>query len=90
MEHFDPLLDEKPISFEEMTAIVAPKFNHSVLLTNPHHWDIGSLMTWEKIEPGYDVPPDMISFDNGLMTGRRTVCVNVRFQNQSLAMATRN
>jgi len=59
-KNVDPLLDEKPISFEEMTAIVAPKFNHSVLLTNPDYWDITSLMTCEKIEPGYDVPPDIV------------------------------
>jgi hypothetical protein len=61
-EHFDPLIDEKPISFEEKYAKVAPEMKNSVALTNPDHWDIGSLMTCEKIkiEPGYDTSPSIV------------------------------
>lgn len=75
LKDFDPLLDEKPISFEESTAIVAPEFDDSVLLTNPNHWDIGSLMTCEKIDPDYAVPPDIVCqwVDN-----RSTYCLRKR------------
>ena len=43
MKNFDPLLHEKPISFEEKTVTIAPVFDHSVLVTSPDHWDIGSI-----------------------------------------------
>ncbi|TVY36640.1 hypothetical protein LOCC1_G006790 [Lachnellula occidentalis] len=79
MKDFDPLLMEKPIIFDEKTATVASKFEHSVLLTSPDHWDIGSLMTCEKIEPGYDVPAD-IRWVEGVTTDAESI----RFVNKKI------
>ena len=68
MKDFDPLVDTRPISYVQKHARVAPEFDHSILVTSPGHWDVGSLMTCEKIELGHDVPSDAVCqwIDDGL------------------------
>ncbi|KUJ07190.1 uncharacterized protein LY89DRAFT_543952, partial [Mollisia scopiformis] len=37
-----------------------PEMKKSVILTEPDHWNIGSLMTCEKIESGHDISPNIL------------------------------
>jgi hypothetical protein len=60
LENFDPEVDCKPLSYDAKYAKLEPQIRESIFPTSPNHWDIGSLMTCEKVEVGQEVPSDAV------------------------------